>query len=187
MTLTQLLLPGAELRMQQQRRDHTEMGAASGGVASGAPWWLTIVLPIITALIAHHLTVLRERSKHDRDWLGKWHGDAKMLLAKISNSAIQHYVDSDSVRKTALSAGLIISDIRRLRVLVHEAVCIDPSDSKITTDAIHAFDEAISSHDDFQNTERVTLLATDTVCTSIRACEEQLAKALGRPRKRRVV
>jgi hypothetical protein len=159
--------------------------ASSQGAVQGAPWWLTIALPFIAVVVTHFLTLHRERQKRGSDWHQRWLDDTKKLLAKISDSAIQHYVDADSVAKTSVSAALIISDIKRLGGLIYEATCVVPSDSKVTSDALSALNAIITDPDDFQDPARAVRLGNDVVCGQIRACEQMLMTALMKQRKRR--
>lgn len=167
------------------RKERSLTMTPSQGAAQGAPWWLTIVLPLIAAVSTHFLTLHRERQKRGSDWSQRWLDDAKKLLAKISDSAIQHYIDVDSVAKTSVSAALIISDIKRLGGLIYEATCVAPSDSKVTSDALSAFNAIITDPDDFQDAARAVRPGNDAVCGQIRTCEQMLATALMKQRRRR--
>ncbi|QNN46531.1 hypothetical protein H9L17_15440 [Thermomonas brevis] len=158
---------------------------ASQGAAAGAPWWLTICLPILTAVIAHHLTLHRERQKSGRDWQQRWLDDAKKLISKISDSAVSHYVDSGAIVKTPVSASLIISDIKRLGGLLREASCLDPSHAKLTFDALAAFNDSITAPDDFQDASRQVRDPNDGLCTRIQECEQALLVVIQKPRKKR--
>ena len=155
-------------------------GAGEG--SQGAPWWLTVTLPFLSAAVTHYFTQWRERKKRDNDWQLKWLDDTKKLLAKISDSAIQHYIDPASEPKTAVSAALIISDIKRLSGLIGEARCSVSSDSKVTSDALHAFNTTITDPEDFQDTGRSVRPGNDAICAQIRACEQVLLTVIQKPR-----
>jgi len=138
------------------------------------------------AFISHYLTQRRERTKADGDWHQKWMADVKALIAKISDNAILHYIDDSSVQKTATSAALIISDIKRLGAVIDEASCCVPSDSKATSDSLRAFNAAITDPEDFQDIRRSARLGNDEVCARIRACEQALLSAIKKPRRKKV-
>jgi len=150
---------------------------------SGAPWWLTISLPILASIATHFLTVWRERSKSQNEWCLRWQADTRTLVEKISDSATRHYIDKDSIAKTEVSAALIINDIRRLRSLVATACCVLGSDAKRTSDALRFFDDAITLQEDFQNPARVVRNASSPIIGSIGKAEEALLDALRSRRK----
>jgi hypothetical protein len=155
------------------------------GSSQGAPWWLTIFLPIVTAAITHYLTLNRERQKTGRDWHQKWLDDSKKLISKVSDSAVQHYVDNSSLAKTSVSASLIISDIKRIGGLLRESTCLNATDSKSTFDALRDFNNAITSPDDFQDSQREIRGPDDILLARIRECEHVLIGFLNKPRKRK--
>ncbi len=150
---------------------------------SGAPWWLTISLPILASIATHFLTVWRERSKSQNEWWSEWQANTKALVEKISDSATKHYIDNDSIAKTEVSAALIINDIRRLRSLVATARCVSDSDAKRTADALRFFDDSITLQEDFQNPARVARHAGSPIIGSIGKAEESLLDALRARRK----
>lgn len=151
----------------------------------GAPLWLMILLPVITAVVTHLFTLFRERRRADAEWHSTWIREAKTLLTKISDQAISHYVNSDAIARSPASAALILSDIKRLGVLIRESRCVDPTDAKVTADALALLNTAVTGPDDFQNINRTPLAATDPVCAEIMSCEHSLLNALNKKRKRR--
>jgi hypothetical protein len=153
--------------------------------SQGAPWWLTILLPILTAATTHFLTLHRERQKTGREWNQRWFDDSKKLISKVSDNAIQHYVDAAAFGKTPVSASLIISDIKRIGSLLREATCLESSDSKLTFDAFNAFKDAITEPHDFQDPQRQARVSDDGLLVRIRECEDALIASLSKPRRRR--
>lgn len=153
--------------------------------ASGAPWWLTISLPILAVIVTHIFTLLRERSKARNDWSTRWLRDVRASVHQISNDAITHYVAADAISKTPVSAALIVSKIRRLNQDVFCTSCVNGSDAKRTADALRFFNNAITLQDDFQDPGRKCRDAASPLITGIRDAEEALLNALALSRRRK--
>lgn len=136
--------------------------------ASGAPWWLTILLPILAAIASHFLTLLREWSKARNEWFARWLDEVRASVHKISNDALTHYVAEDAISKTPVSAALIVSEIRRLSQRISGTQCINSGDAKRTADALRNFNNAITLQEDFQDPQRSCRVATSPLITAIR-------------------
>lgn len=152
--------------------------AASGG----APWWVTVVLMLVSAGVTHTLTVWRERRKVQREKLSNWECNCLSLVGKITDSAIEHYVDHKSFDDTPKSAALILSDLKRLGQLLREFNCVMPPDMKVTMDNFRAYHSAITGPEDFQDVSRVGRAASDLLCEAIRDIESSLKDAIKKPR-----
>lgn len=161
------------------------MAGAGGGGAAGTPWWLTLLLMAASAALGHLLAVRREKEKYEKDAISRWRDEARVLVQRISDAAIEHYVDASFVAKTPVSAALIISHIRRLRQLIGETVCLDAADAKPTRDALDDFDDAITGGEEFQDEQRAPLGPHHEICQRIRASETQVLISVARPRRRR--
>lgn len=149
----------------------------------GTPWWFTLSLTAFSILVTHFFTIWRERAKNRIEWHDKWVSDTRSLIIKISDAAIQHYVDSRSFEETGRSAGLILSDLKRLGHSLREPVCIDGSDTKKTMDLYRAYHAEISDPEDFQNATREVKAVNDPLCGRIRDIEADLIASLKNPRK----
>jgi hypothetical protein len=149
----------------------------------GVPWWSNIVVAAVSIAGTHLFTLRRERTKSEREWRNGWVGDARSLVAKISDAAIQHYVDEQSLADTSRSAGIILNDLKRLGQVLRDATCVDPSDTKRTMSAFREYHDCISGSEDFQDSKRAVRKVDDAVCERIRELELELVGLVRRPRR----
>lgn len=155
------------------------MGAEQGGV----PWWSNIVVAVLSIAGTHMFTMHREGKKSEREWRNRWVEDTRGLLAKISDAAIQHYVDRQSLDDTARSAGVILNDLKRLGQVLRDNVCIEPSDMKRTMDVYKDYHATISGEEDFQDSGRALRNVNDPLCEQVRELESRLVMLVRRPRR----
>jgi hypothetical protein len=176
-TLWQFL--GQELRTPRKKRGRTDVA----GEERGAPWWFTLVVALTSIAITHCITTWRERSKNKKEWRDRWVSEVRVLITKISDASVQHYVDAQSLADTSRSAGLIVSDLKRLGQLLREAVCIESGDTKKTMDVYRAYHAEITGPEDFQDPGRIVKGVNDDVCEGIRDLEAQLVSWVKKPRR----
>ena len=138
----------------------------------GSPWWLTALLAVASALIAHFSTLWRENAKSDRQWVTDWRQRLREKTEEIVTSAIAHYTTNDARKNTQPSATLITADLKRLGRILHEARFRVDRDFLTAQRELDRFSSAINDDADFTNGKRKLLTRADRTIQEIQACED---------------
>lgn len=141
---------------------------------SSTPWWVTGILMVLAACVAHLLTTRRDGQKVDREWVDRWEKSFADQARKITDAALKHYISADSIQNTPVSAALLLNELKRLQAMLAETIAITSTDSFKTQKAFRYFHDCISLEVDFQDPGRAIRIPNDSLISRIQAAEAEL-------------
>lgn len=170
---------GAEFRTPAANESANNVAA----LTSGTPLWASLLLSIGAVISTHFLTRWRDRTRSQDDELSRWRGVVESSLESITQAAISHYCDTQSLGSTLLSSQRILIDLKRLDRKLFQFRCSDSSCTATARNLLTRYHQAITLPDDFQDPNRSLRPANDAVIGEIAELEGLLRDNLKLRRK----